>query len=206
MSASKKEPVVPLILQQNKNKVSGKKPCPYQFGADIYEQYANRQNPFIDRVLSAQQTPSQLAPEKVQALFQYLQGQGQYQLGLPTKRSPHHKRKVVDQKEPAEKKPMFSNVETLKEDSTKLKSAIDTFFQHVLGRLRYDADELSIIINELIPLFLEYQIQIKVYDAFRIFYSTEQFLETLTKISQDNELENFEFFCSALFGFYSQLQ
>ncbi len=206
MGANKKEPVVPLILQQNKNKVPGTKPCPYQFGANIYEQYTNRQNPFIDRVLSAQQAPSALAPEKVQALFQHLQGQGQYQLAHPTKRSPHHKRKIVDRKEPVEKKTIFSHPETLREDTNKLKSAIDTFFQHVLGRLRYDTNELSLIINELVPLFLEYQIQIKVYDAFRTFYSTEQFLETLTKISQDNELENFEFFCSALFGFYSQLQ
>lgn len=203
----KKPPIVPLILQQNKNKVSHEKPRPYQFGADTYERYINRKNPFLDRVLKSAPTPLQLDSQQVQALFQHLKGQAQYQIAYSTERPPHQKRKIATPiTNTPQKETDFVNSQKLKEDSYRLGFAIQTFFKSVLGRLQNDVGELPLVVNELVPLFLEHHIKIKIYDAYRSFYNEEQFLATLEKISEEEDIENFEFFCSALFGYYSQFQ
>lgn len=201
----KEEPTVPLILQQNKKKIPQAKPRPYQFGADTYEHY--RKNPFAERSLVGAPSPIHLNNQQVEALFQYLHEQKQYQLAYPTEKAPHQKRKIAP---PAGSFPKpqtpFVQTKNLKEDSHRLALAIETFFKYVLGRLENDCGELPLLVNELVPLFLEHQIKIKIYDAYRSFYSEEQFLETLKKISEGEDIENFEFFCSALFGYYSQFQ
>ena len=51
---------------------------------------------------------------------------------------------------------------------------------------------------------VENQIRIRIFPAYRQFQSFEQFLDTLEQIREDVEIENFELFCSALFGYYSQ--
>ncbi len=206
MSTSKKAPTMPLILQQNKKKETEQKLRPYQVGADTYERYRNNKNPFLERVLIGDPAPSNLDPKKAQALFQYFREQKQYQMAFPVERAPHYKRKIFNQKENLQKDAKFINPEKLKEDLNRLGPSIQIFFKYILNRLHNDLNELSLIVNELVPLFIEHRIQIKIYDAYRIFYSGEQFLATLVKISQDDDLENFEFFCSALFGYYSQFQ
>ena len=204
--SSKKPPVVPLILQQNQKKETHAKPRPYQFGSDTYERYTNRKNPFLNRIVTGKPTSLKLEPRKAQALFHYFREQGHYQIGFPAERLPHYKRKAANQKENRQTDVAFVDSENMKEDLNRLGPSIQTFFKYVIGRLQNDLNELSLIINELVPLFLEHHIQIKIYDAYRTFYSEEQFLATLRKISQEDDLENFEFFCSALFGYYSQFQ
>ncbi|MBF0279331.1 MAG: hypothetical protein HQM13_16160 [SAR324 cluster bacterium] len=206
MSTSKKPPAVPLILQQNKKKESYRKTPPYQIGADTYDRYINRKNPFLERVLAGEPVPSQLDTEKAQALFQYFRDQKQYRLAFPTEQVPHKKRKIIKPQSAPPKEGEFVRSETLKEDLNRLRPSIQTFFKHILDRLENDLNELSLIVNELVPLFIEHRIRIKIYDAYQTFYSGDQFLAALKKISEDDDLENFEFFCSALFGYYSQFQ
>ena len=203
----KEAPIVPLILQQNKKKIAQETPRPYQFGADTYERYMNRKNPFLGRLLSEKPTPIHLNSQQVEALFQFLNEHKQYQMAYPTEKAPHQKRKIAPPLEKFSKSQQsFVPPQKLKEDSQRLGLSIQTFFKYVLGRLQSDSDSLPLLVNELLPLFLEHQIQIKIYDAYRNFYSEEQFLETLKKISEGEDIENFEFFCSALFGYYSQFQ
>ena len=77
------------------------------------------------------------------------------------------------------------------------------FFTQVLKRLGEEPGGLAVIINELVPLFVEHQIRVRFYDAFRQIRNMDDLRITLKKISNDSELENFELFCSALFIFYS---
>lgn len=86
----------------------------------------------------------------------------------------------------------------------RLQTAIEAFFHHVLALLREDPNQLATLVNDLLPLFLKFEIRIRIYPAYRQFSGFETFLETLEKINEDFEIENFELFCSALFGFYSQ--
>ena len=92
--------------------------------------------------------------------------------------------------------------EKLKEDKRKLEVYIQSFFSHFLKRLGEEPGELPVIINELVPFFVEHQIRIRFYEAFRQIRAVEDLITTLEKISSDNELENFELFCSAIFVFY----
>ncbi|MDP6730066.1 MAG: hypothetical protein QF675_08830, partial [SAR324 cluster bacterium] len=75
---------------------------------------------------------------------------------------------------------------------------------HVLNRLKEDPNQLASLVNEMVPMFLKHEVRVRIYPAYRQFQGFEQFLETLEKINEDFEIENFELFCSALFGFYSQ--
>ena len=78
--------------------------------------------------------------------------------------------------------------------------------EQVLSDLKEDPFSLTKLVQDLATLFEEQEIRIRVYDAYRSFRSFDQLLDTLTRISEDTEIENFELFCSALVGFYSQLK
>ena len=201
---SKKTKKIPLLLNQNPQK-RGVSPLPYQYGADTYEIYSNVKNPFLSRILASEAEPLNLEPKKAQALFQRLYDK--YQISFPTNFSPYSRRKVaVDEKIGDPKKAEFVEPQTLKENEQKLYNFIKIFFDSVLERLKDDPYSLPWVVNELIALFMEQQIKIKIYDAYRQFQNWDAFMNSLEQISQDYELENFELFCSALFGFYSQLQ
>ena len=78
--------------------------------------------------------------------------------------------------------------------------------EQVLSEIREDPFRLTKLVQDLARLFEEQDIRIRVYDAYRTFKTFDQLLVTLTRISEDTEIENFELFCSALVGFYSQLK
>lgn len=202
----KKEKKLPLIVNQNKREEPDAKPVPYKFGADSFARYSNAKNPFVGQVLPKEGTLSKVDPHKMQSLFHHAREIKQYQVKYPTDRVPHSRRKIVGTQEQSPPQSSVFHKKDLKENTLKLEASIQTFFRHVLARLQNEPNDLPLVVNELIPLFLEFQVKIKIYDAFRTFYSIEQFLETLSTIAEGNDLENFEMFCSAIFGFYSQFQ
>ncbi|MBF0351063.1 MAG: hypothetical protein HQM11_08515 [SAR324 cluster bacterium] len=211
MSETKKNKPPPLLINQEPRKPQGITPLPYQFGKDTYEVYLNTKNPFIARILVPEPEPLTLAPEKARALFKQFQDSPQYQLVYPTRSSPYQRRKVKPSSVPlsSENKshpPVFSIPRKLAEDGTRTQEYIQHFFESLLKRLKDDPYSLPWIVNELVPLFMEHQIRIKIYTAFQQFHDWNQFMQTLEQITENHDLENFEMFCSALFGFYSQLQ
>jgi len=196
----------PLILGQNPKNIRGVRPLEYQFGADTYEVFHNPKNPFLERILSSQRKQLQLPPEKTRALFQQLHKQATYRLSPPSESSPHKKRNVSNAVGSLSLSPTFNSPVRLRENRKRMRRLMKTFFQETLLRLRKDANSLSLILNEIIPLLVAQELKVRIYDAYRQFYSFEQFMQTLETLSQDTEVENFELFCSALFGFYSQFQ
>ena len=77
------------------------------------------------------------------------------------------------------------------------------FCNHFLQRIKHNNQDLNLIINEIIPLFVRHKIRIRFYEAFRQISNIEDLIITLENICNDFELENFELFCSAIFVFYS---
>ena len=208
----------PLIIKQAPNTSKGTRSLPYNFGSDTYGVYSNIKNPFMVGILNSDKDTIQLDPIKTQSLFQQMQNESTYSIDYPQNISAHKKRKITsaiqsyaDEKEKKLKPTeiMLKNASSeylpkkkLKEDKRKLTGYIEFFFINLLKRLRKNPDELSTIINELLPLFVEHKIRIRFYKAFNQIRNLPELIETLKKISDDCELENFELFCSALFVFY----
>lgn len=196
---------MPLIVKQNTQKKTANKPLPYQVHQETYEVYQNINNPFEERDLLGNPKSSQKSSQQVQELFQYFAQQKSYHIAYSEESSPYSKRKIS---QPIQRITPKNNFLAAKkqENVQKLPKLIQLFFKHVLQKLKEEPQHFAYIVNELVFLLQEYEIKIKIYDAYRTFTHWDQFIDTLEKISNDNEIENFELFCSAIFGFYSQLE
>ena len=208
-----------LIIKQAPGNSKGTKSLPYNFGSETYSVYRNLNNPFMVGIINSDTDTIQLDPIKTQSLFQQIENESTYSIDYPLNISAHKKRKITSaiqrSAEEKEKNLTASEMmlkdasleylpkEKLKEDKRRLSIHIENFFDHLLKRLREHPGELPVIINELVPLFVEHEIKIRFYKAFHQIRNLPELIKTLKKISDDCELENFELFCSALFVFYS---
>ncbi len=198
------EAQLPPILR-NRKPPSKKQTIPaYEAGTTTYDLYHNQNSPFLERKNTLANQEAKLTREEVQHLLKMLKDSG-YLLALAHGETPYEKRKI-SVSPPSAEKPTFLSTRRLPENSTKLRQMIHLFFQQVLSRLNEDPTEIYGIVNEIVPLLKRHGIRIKIYDAFKMFPTYDAFEETLESLTFDDEIENFEFFCSALFGFYSQLQ
>ena len=211
--------IQPLIIKQAPRNPKGTKSLPYFFGSETYNVYSNLNNPFMVGILNSDTDSIQLDPTKTQSLFQQMEKESTYSIEYPLNIPAHKKRKITSAiKRSAEEKEKnlraselmlkdasseYLPKEKLKEDKRRLSVYIEGFFDNLLKRLREHPGELPVIINELVPLFVEHKIKIRFYKAFLQIRNLPELIKTLKKISDDCELENFELFCSALFVFYS---
>lgn len=200
---------VPLILRQRPRTTgSTNKALPYQPPAETYDLFRNQKSPFLGRLITAPTEPRSLQAEQLKALFEKMQEpDASYRLAYPSAVGVHHKRRVAPNTASAGKTPQYGQKNTAsREAPERLQHFLRLFMDQVLLELREQPYSLPRLINLLVPLFEEMQIRLRIYDAYRQFQSFDQLLETLTLISEDTEIENFELFCSALFGFYSQIR
>ena len=201
----KKTGVTPLILEQSPRNIKGTRPLPYEFESETYEVYRNPKNPFLKRILSRGAPPLDEEKGNASSLFQEMESFEEYGPNLPGRSSPHRKRKVASGPKGSKKNAAYDSELFLPEDRSRLQLGIEAFFMHTLSTLKEDSNLLPKLVNDLIPLFLRHEVFVRVFPAYRQFQSFEQFLDTLEQISEDVEIENFELFCSALFGYYSQM-
>ena len=217
--SSQTDSMQPLIIKQAPINPKGTKSLPYNFGSDTYSVYSNLNNPFMVGILNSDTDTIQLDSIKTQSLFQQMEKESTYSIDYPLNISAHKKRRVTSavQRFAEEKEKKLKSTEImlkdasseylpkgkLKEDKRRLRSYIESFFDHLLKRLGEHPGELPAIINELVPLFVENKIRIRFYKAFHQIRNLPELIKTLKNISYDCEIENFELFCSALFVFYS---
>jgi hypothetical protein len=205
MSEKKTTSSVPLIVRQRNRHTGRTRALPYEPSAETYDIFKNPKNPFLERLITARKERSQLRAEQLERLFEKLDADSPYRLSYATAVTAHKKRKIAPGTTPS-KSAHFPAPESLREATPRLQHFLQLFMAQVLQQLQEDPFRLPQIVNELVPLFEEQGIRLRIYDAYRQFHSFDQLLDTLGKISEDYEIENFELFCSALFGFYSQLE
>ena len=194
----------PLILDQSPKNTKGTQALPYELGTNTYEVYTNPKNPFLGRILSNEVPPLDRDPQKTKNLFQEIGNKEGYCKNFLGSGNPHLKRKVTSSPKHSSICKGYEGEPSLREDLNRLQTSIEAFFSHTLARLKEDQNMLPQLVNNLLPLFVEHQIRIRIFPAYCQFQSFEQFIDTLELISEDFEIENFELFCSALFGYYSQ--
>lgn len=195
----------PLIVNQKPKNTKGTKPLQYEFGTDTYDVYRNPKNPFLGRILDTSPAESKIDPQHAHSLLQKVGGHEGYEPSFPGAGAPHRKRKLVSTGNSSGSRNGYRPESILPQDDRKLQNNIGNFFQYALCKLKDDSKNLPELVNELLPLFLEHKIRVCIYPAYRQFQSFEEMFQTLEKISEDTEIENFELFCSALFGYYSQM-
>jgi len=199
------QPAGPLVLQQDPKRPKREQPLPYEFGSDIYRVYRNPKNPFLERILGEEAQGVSLTPEQTRKLFQQMARSDTYRLGYATETPANRKRRVTGSATDApQAKGDFPKPEQLSSGPERIRVMMIRFFQEVIQRLQENPGQLGEIVNELVPLFEEQGLRIRVPELYRQFPSSDAFLQALEQISEDDEVENFELFCAALFGFYSQ--
>ena len=198
---------VPLIIRQRpRNHGASSKLVPYKPPADTYDLFSNPKSPFLERLVTSTTEQTKLSSEKLQNLFEKMQEKGgSYRLAYPSAKGAHEKRSIAPGTIPG-KSQTYGNPSESYEAPQRLQHFVQLFMEQVLSDLRENPFRLTKLVQDLAKLFEEQDIRIRVYDAYRTFKSFDQLLETLTRISEDTEIENFELFCSALVGFYSQLK
>lgn len=196
---------MPLIVSQNQKKDSNSKPLPYEAGKETYQRFENTKNPFEGRSLNTDTPQSKLPSQSLKNLLHVLRERQEYRVAPQAEDLPHYKRRVSQPRYP-HGNPKFAKSTTLHQDQNRLEGYIKYFFQETLNQLEENPYSLPWVVNELVSLLQEQGLRIKVYDAYQQFHHWIQFMETLKALSQDPEQENFELFCSALIGFYSQIQ
>lgn len=199
------QPAGPLILHQDPKRHKQEQPLPYEFGSDVYRVYRNPKNPFLERILGEEAEGVALTPEQIQRLFQQMGRSDTYRLGYPTETPAMRKRRIAGSTpETPQAKGNFPQPEQFPSGPERIRVMMSRFFLEVIQRLREHPGQLGEVVNALVPLFEEQGLRIRVPDLYRQFQSNDAFLQTLEQISEDDEVENFELFCAALFGFYSQ--
>ena len=198
---------VPLIVRQRpRNLGASSKPVPYQPPADTYDLFSNPKSPFLQRSVTAPTEQTKLSSEKLQSLFEKMQEKGgSYRLAYPSAKGAHEKRRIAPGTVPG-KSPTYGNHLDSFEAPQRLQHFVQLFMEQVLSDLKENPFSLTKLVQDLATLLEDQEIRIRVYDAYRTFKSFDQLLDTLTRISEDTEIENFELFCSALVGFYSQIK
>lgn len=175
---------------------------PYSPEEGVYRPFTNQQSPFEGRL--SQRIPLSKSSLSETILPQNLQNDLYYTKAVESSQSPHRVRRVAKNTS-SSKDPSFMVPHSLKEDSQRLNRLIALFFEDILKRLEEDPYSLPLLVNEMILLLQECGARLKIYEAYQQFSSWYQLMEALEVISQDSDPENLELFCSALFGFYSQL-
>ena len=155
----------PLILEQNPRNIKGAQALPYEFGRETYEVYSNPKNPFLGRILGGEIPPLELDAKQAGALLQEIGSEQGYRVNFPGAGSAHQKRKVTPGKASTKNGKGYQETPLLPENQVRLQTAIEAFFHHVLPLLREDPNQLAARVNDLLPLFLKFEIRIRIYPA-----------------------------------------
>ena len=168
----------------------------------IYHLQKNTHNPYLKRAIAPEKGKLERSPAELSRLVNVLGSNGAYEIAPTNRNTPYAKRKLEHPPPPPSAKPTYQGTEKLSGDLQKLPWHINDFFRTILDRLRANPREFDDVVHDLLLLFKEENIRIKIYDAYSSFVDWDDLLDTLEEISQYPSPETFDLFCSALFAYY----
>ena len=167
----------------------------------VYRLFAYTRNPFLRRVLAPLTKQAGGGTADVQRLFRLLVDRRQYQSGPENVGEPLRRRQLEHIRSGPPEVPRFQEPRILPGDPRRLPALVSSFFQNVLDRLRQQPNSFFEVVDEVRELLAEYEIRIRITEAFREFEDWEHFMETLVEISRYPAPETFDLFCSALLAY-----
>lgn len=172
----------------------------------IYHLQNNTNNPYLGRAIAPETKKLARDSNDLKKLSVLFSTQNLYELKPTNRNQPFQERELnhPEKKAPHKEggKVGYMAPEKLSGDVYKLPWMIDEFFSGILIRLRKNPREFDRVVEELLHLFHENNIRIKVYDAYYQLKDWNNLIDTLKEISDYPSPETFDLFCSALFAYY----
>ena len=168
----------------------------------IYHLQKNTRNPYLQRTIAPQTPQRQKSEAELEKLAQMFSGRAGYEFSPSNQEAPHLRRELSHPAPPPGSRGEYLNPEKLSGDSSKLPWLIHEFFKSSLERLRDNPASFDEVVQELVALFQENSIRIRLYEAYYGFQDWEHLMETLEEIAQYPSPETFDLFCSALLAYY----
>ena len=160
--------------------------------AETYDLFSNPKSPFLQRLVTAPTEQTKLSSEKLESLLKKCRREvAPIDWLIPLQK--------VRTKNGASLLNFAWQISNLWKSIGFLWSSTTTAFCPVVygtGAL-WSKEDPFIWLNwfKIYHTLEEQEIRIRVYDVYRTFRSFDQLLDTLTRISEDTEIENFELFC-----------
>jgi len=168
----------------------------------VYQLHRNTRNPYLKRALAPSVPRLERSGTDLARLFRMFSAQRAYEVS-PTNTGPAFRRRSLHHPPPpATAAPRYQEPVRLPGNLNRLPWLVEEFFQSVLERLREAPEEFAIVVEDLMHLFKEHQVRIKLYNAYYTLADWDDLLATLEEISQYPAPETFDLFCSALFAYY----
>jgi hypothetical protein len=169
---------------------------------EIYHLQQNTRNPYLKRAIAPAVRKLERSPEDLQKLVRVFSGQEGYEVTPSNQDTPYLRRSLSHPSPPPAAQPKYLDPNAMPGDTYKLPWLINDFFKSVLARLKANPGEFDGIVEELVDLFNENRITIKLYEAYYTFRDWDHLMETLEEVSRYPSPETFDLFCSALFAYY----
>ena len=168
----------------------------------MYRLYSNTRNPFLKRAIAPAAPKLERTPQELSGLFHFLQAEPSYRVA-PANEAPGYLRRTLKHPPPVPPPhPTFQTPTNLPGDLSKLPWLVDEFFRNILSRLHSDPGEFDVVVSELVTLFREHDVRIRLYEAYSTLQDWDDLLQTLAEIAQYPAVETFDLFCSALFAYH----
>lgn len=169
---------------------------------EIYHLQQNTRNPYLQRAIAPTARKLERSPEELQKLVRVFSDQEGYEVAPSNQDTPYYRRTLSHPAPPPATQPRYLDPNAMPGDTYKLPWLINDFFKGVLSRLRANPGEFATIVEELVDLFNENRITIKLYEAYQTFRDWDHLMETLEEVARYPSPETFDLFCSALFSYY----
>ena len=168
----------------------------------LYTLFRNTQNPFLRRAVTPSPRPSGRSSGELSRLVQFFGDQKRYQAG-PANRGEPYRRRALKHPAPAPTHaPSYAEPARLLGDTQHLPLLVDEFFRATLDRLRADPQDFAAVVQELVELFRQHGITLRIYEAYHALQDWNDLMDTLAEIAQYPSVETFDLFCSALLAYH----
>ncbi|MCZ6556257.1 MAG: hypothetical protein O7A69_00595 [SAR324 cluster bacterium] len=168
----------------------------------IYHLRKNTRNPYLQRAIAPETRKREKSAPDAKGGVRKPAGLAAYEVAPRNQDTPFLRRSLNHPQPPATARREFQEPGKLNGDSDKLPWMIHEFYQSILTRLRENPKNFDAVVEELLDLFHENSIKIKLYEAYYTFQNWDQMMDTLEEVSQYPSPETFDLFCSALLTYY----
>ena len=168
----------------------------------IYILQKNTHNPYLKRAIAPEKGELDRTQAELSKLATVLTNETGYDIGPVNRNPPFAKREMKHPAPAPSTHPAYQNTEKLSGDNQKLPWLVNEFFTSILERLRKNPRNFDQVVLELLTLFHQKNVRIKIYDAYSVFEDWDDLMATLEEIRQYPSAETFDLFCSALFAYY----
>ena len=168
----------------------------------IYHLQKNTRNPYLQRAIAPETPQKQKSEAELGRLVRMFTGRVGYELAPSNWDAPFLRRDLSHPPPPPTARHEYLNPEKLSGDAYKLPWMVHEFFASTLKRLKDNPGEFDGVVEELVELFHENQIRIRLYEAYYAFRDWDHLMDTLEEVSRYPSPETFDLFCSALLTYY----